>query len=170
MIFKLTSKGNPSFRRMDPLLGELLMAVALDPWERYPEASSRLLPLPGDDEGLRLDWLDHVQPELRRHFDSERSLVARDLKNGMIKGKGKNGTYSLEIPLENANAWLTTLNALRLAIVEGHGLSEEELLRKVLPDLTSERGIALIQMNFYAFLQECLLQAIEGWAEKNDER
>jgi len=167
MLFKLTKKGNPSFSRMDPILGELFLAAALDPWERYPEAGARLLPLPGEDEGLRLDWQDHVQPELRRHFDHERSLVAHDLRFGMIKGRGKTGVYSLEIPIEHVDAWLTTLNALRLALVEGHGFTEADLLRKTLPDLSSERGLALMQMNFYAFIQECLLQAMEGLAEEN---
>ena len=80
MIFDPGADGTPRFTGIHPLLAELLRATALDPWERCPSGSSRLLPRPGDEEELCHDWEDHVQPELRRHFDKERSVVADDLE------------------------------------------------------------------------------------------
>ena len=164
MIFELSNKGNPSFKNIHPLLAGLLQAIALDPWERYPEGSSRLLPPPGVDEELLLDWQDLVQPELRHHFDLERSLVVEDLAemHEVKQAKGKEGGWSLEIPMDHADAWLTTLNALRLALVEEHAFTEKDLSRYEGPDFSSERGLALMQVNFYAFIQECLLQTMES--------
>jgi hypothetical protein len=163
MIFEINDHGNPLFTGIHPLLVELLRAVALDPWERCPEGSERLLPSPGEDEDLRLDWEDHVQPELRRHFDSERAVVAADLqgmKEPMEQG-GKDEWASLEIPLAHAEAWLTTLNALRLSLVGEHRFTEVDLTHESLPDLSDARGIALMQVNFYAFIQECLVRCLD---------
>ena len=163
MIFERSKNGNFRFSRIHPLLGELLQAVAIDPWERYPEGSTRLLPSPGegdDLEDLRLDWEDHVQPGLRHHFDLERAVVSGDLA-GMIQREGKAPFWSLEIPPDHTDAWLTTLNSLRLALAEEHQFTEKDLSEKEPSDLSTERGIALMQVNFYAFIQECLLQAME---------
>ena len=159
VIFEISPSGQPRFSRIHPLLAELLRATTLDPWEHFPEGCARLLPPPGTDEELCADWQDHVQPELRLHFDSERAVVEADLAL-MKKGRGKNAFFSLEIPLDHADAWLTTLNVLRLALVGDHGLTEEDLSRNVEPDLSSPRGLALMQVNLYAFMQECLIRAV----------
>ena len=163
MIFERSKNGNFRFSRIHPLLGELLQAVAIDPWERYPDGSARLLPSPGESEDLedlRLDWQDHVQPGLRHHFDLERAVVSEDLAC-MIQRKGKIPSWTLEISPDHSDAWLTTLNALRLALAEEHRFTEKDLSEKTPSDLETERGLALMQVNFYAFIQECLLQAIE---------
>ena len=167
MIFDPGTDGTPRFIGIHPLLAELLRAAALDPWERCPSGSARLLPPPGDEEELRHDWEDHVQPELRRHFEKERSVVATDLESlkEEVPKKGKSGqpaTWSLEIPRDHSEAWLTTLNALRLSLAGEHDLAERDLSANTEPDFTSERGLALMQVNFYAFLQECLLLVLEG--------
>jgi hypothetical protein len=158
MHFELSEKGNPLFSEMHPLLAGMLQAAALDPWERYPDGSARLLPLPGEEEELCVDWHELVQPELRRHFDAERAIVAGDLL-GMKQG-GQPALSSLEIPRAHTDAWLTTLNAQRLALAAEYLFVEQELSQKEMPDLSSERSIALMQVNFFAFMQECLLQII----------
>ena len=163
MVFERSKNGNFRFSRIHPVLGELLQAVAMDPWERYPEGSARLLPSPGegeDLEDLRLDWEDHVQPGLRHHFDLERAVVSDDLA-AMTQLKGKTPSWTLEIPPDHTDAWLTTLNALRLALAGEHRFTDKDLSEKEPSDLSTERGITLMQMNFEAFIQECLLQAME---------
>ena len=163
MIFERSKNGNFRFSRIHPLLGELLQAVAIVPWERYPDGSTRLLPSPGESEDLedlRLDWQDHVQPGLRHHFDLERAVVTEDLAC-MIQRKEKIPSWTLEISPDHSDAWLTTLNALRLALAEEHRFTEKDLSEKTPSDLETERGLVLMQVNFYAFIQECLLQAIE---------
>lgn len=166
MIFDPGTDGMPRFTGIHPLLAELLRAAALDPWERCPSGSARLTPPPGDDEELRHDWEDHVQPELRRHFETERSVVASDLaglktEEGPVAGFAQLPTWSLEIPPGHVEAWLTTLNALRLALAEEHGLTEADLSRNEEPDFSTERGLTLMQVNFYAFVQECLLLVLD---------
>jgi len=160
MIFEISTSGNPLFSKIHPVLADILRAVAEDPWERYPDGSARLLPPPGEDEELCRDWEDHVQPELRHGFDSDRALVFSDLE-AMKPGRGKNAAWSLEIPFKHVDAWLITLNALRLALVSENCFSEDELAHKTSPDLTTERGLALMSVNFYAFVQECLIRAME---------
>ena len=160
MNFEISKRGNLHFSKIHPFLADLIKEVAEDPWEDYPEGGSRLLPPPGTDEELLMDWADHVQPDLRRRFQEDRLLVSHDI--GTMKlGKGKHPVWSLEIPEDHVDAWLTTLNALRLAIVTEHGFSEEQLAHKTTPDLSTLHGIALLKVNFYAFLQECLLQGME---------
>ena len=168
MIFELTPSGNPCFSGIHPVLADLLRAVATDPWERYPEGSKRLLPSPGAEEDLCLDWQDHVQPGLRHQFDSDRKIIADDLKTMSLdlekvrEDLGDEGEgFRLEIPRDHAEAWLTTLNALRLAIASDHDLGERELAAQDPIDLSSDRGSALMQVNFYALVQECLLQIME---------
>ena len=79
----------------------------------------------------------------------------------MKQGRGKSPLWSLEIPDKHMEAWLTTLNALRLTLAYEHCFTEEELEHKNSPDLSSGRGIALMQVNFYAFIQECLVQTLD---------
>ena len=160
MIFELPKDGNPRFSRIHPLLAGLIQAAAEDPWEQYPEGSARLLPPPGENEELLEDWQDLVQPELRKHFEEDRLIVADDFTR-MKQGLGKDSLWSLEIPLRHMEAWLTTLNALRLTLAGEHCLTEEELSHKHSPDLSTGRGTALMQVNFYAFIQECLVQTLE---------
>ena len=161
MYFELSKKGNSLFTKLHPLLAGMLQAAALDPWERYPEGSARLLPSPGGDEELRHDWGDFVQPELRRHFDAERATVQADIL-AMKRGPGKTALWSLEIPPEHGDAWLTTLNALRLAIASEYCFTEAELSEKGASDFSTERNVALVQVNFFAFIQECLIHASKG--------
>lgn len=161
MYFELSKSGNLLFSKIHPLLADILQTVAVDPWERYPEGSARLLPSPGEDEELCTDWEDLVQPELRRHFDSERAVAAQDLDR-LKKEKGKSAGWSLEIPHDHCDAWLTTLNAHRLTLVTEYHLTERELTENKEPDFVSERGFALMQVNFFAFMQECLIREPEG--------
>ncbi|MEI6323405.1 MAG: DUF2017 family protein [bacterium] len=160
MYFEISKSGNPLFTKIHPLLAGMLQTVTVDPWERYPDGSSRLLPYPGEDEELLQDWEDLVQPELRRHFITERAVVADDLSR-LIQGRGKNPLWSIEIPMKHTDAWLTTLNACRLALASEYDLTEAELSEKTEPDFSSERGFALMQVNFFAFMQECLIRGVE---------
>jgi hypothetical protein len=157
MMFEISESGHPRFRGIPPLLADLLMSVAEDPWEQYPEGSARLLPQPGVDDGLCDDWEDHVRPDLRRHFDSGRDRVAEDLR-GMKQAGGAVPTWDLEIPAGHTDAWLVTLNALRLALVSEHGFGERELSGTKTPDPSDPRELALLRVNFYAMIQECLLR------------
>lgn len=161
MYFETSKSGDPIFTKIHPLLAGMIQTIAVDPWERYPDGSARLLPSPGGDEELREDWEELVQPELRRHFNVERASVIEDLAR-LKERKGKNPSWSLEIPQAHSDAWLTTLNTHRLALVSEYQLTEQDLSEKVEPDFSTERGFVMMQVNFFAFMQECLIRGMEG--------
>lgn len=149
-----------TFREIHPMLEGVLRAASLDPWERCPSGSERLLPTPGDDEELTGDWHDHVQPELRSLFSSARSLVAEDLDAMACDSKGY---WRLEIPPSHAEAWMVTLNAIRLSLAGEHGLDERDLSDDGEgEEAVSEKGFALMQVNLFAFMQECLVRHAPG--------
>ena len=160
MTFKVSRSGNPSFTGIHPLLADILRCAVEDPWERCPEGSLRLLPSPGSDEELCGDWEDHVKPGLRLQFETSRDVVAGDLQK-LRQSQSKNASWSLEIPKDHRDEWLSTLNAIRLALAAEQGFGEGELSRDGIPDLSTERGIALMRVNFYAFVQECLIRSMD---------
>lgn len=157
MIYEQDNGGRCRFHGIHPVLEGILRTVALDPWELCPEGSARLLPMPGADEDLVLDWQDHVQPELRHGFGTARETVAEDLA---AMSQGEDSSRELVIPPDHADAWLITLNALRLALATCQGLTEEDLSRDEEFDFSSPKGLALVQVNLFAFMQECLIRSI----------
>lgn len=157
MNFRKNKDGGCRFREIHHVMEGILRGVAADPWERCPEGGARLLPLPGEDEDLVLDWQDHVQPELLLGFSEARDLVAGDLAS---MSQGGDSLWELEIPAGHTDAWLTTLNAMRLALASEHGLTEEDLSRDEEFDFSSPKGLALVQVNLFAFMQECLIRSL----------
>lgn len=159
MTFEFAEGGGGRFHEIHPVVEGILRALSADPWERCPEGSSRLLPPPGEDEELIEDWEDHVQPELREGFSRARSVVEEDLS----EMKEKKGLWSLTIPVDHSDDWLCTLNAMRLALATEHDLTEADLAadeEKV--DFSTPKGMALLQVNLFAFMQECLIRAMVG--------
>ncbi len=126
----------------------------------HDEARSRLYPEPVENDGsddLRNDWREHVHPELERLFASSRKIVSADLLRLKVDEKG----LRLVIPATNFDAWLNTLNQARLSIAERNGFGEEELNHEMFPDVSTQQGMDLLRMQFYAFLQELLLGALD---------
>jgi hypothetical protein len=156
VIFERNSGGS-RFHGIHPVLEGILRGVAADPWERCPEGGSRLLPLPGEDEDLILDWQDHVQPELLLGFSEARSVVEADLA---AMTQDKEG-WSLVIAADHTDAWLTTLNATRLALASEHDLTESDMASdEENADFSTPKGMALLQVNLFGFMQECLIRSL----------
>lgn len=122
-----------------------------------PFAEERLFPEPSDDSHLVDDWKAYVQPDLHEAFRSARDVVDGDLK----RMKEVGGIYSLEIPLNHADAWLNALNQLRLSIAAAHQLGDEELSRDEMPDAETPRELATLRVHFYGYLQHVILDALE---------
>jgi len=121
-----------------------------------PDAEERLFPEPADDAELVDDWKMHVQPELMEAFRSARQVVESDLKR-MVETEG---THTLEIPLNHADDWLSSLNQLRLAIASAHQLTDEELDREEAPEAQTPRDLAVLRVHFYGYLQHVILDAM----------
>lgn len=142
---------------MHPLFAGLLAELP-EVAAAHDRARGRLYPDPVGDDGpddLREDWGEHVRPELERLFASNREIVARDL------APLADGNYAprLVIPADHLDAWLNVLNQARLITVEANHLSESDLDNGGVPDLTTHRGMALLRLQFYAHLQELLVEA-----------
>lgn len=155
MRFRRASTDSWELRDIHPLFVSLLTELPKVA-SRHKKAQARLYPDPigGEDHTeFRRDWKEHVRPELERLFASSREIVARDLS-----ALGGNGT-KLVIPSGHLEAWLNALNQARLVIVEESNFSEADLDHREPPDLATRRGMSLLKMHFYAYLQELLVEA-----------
>jgi hypothetical protein len=149
---------------LDPFLAELLRQIPESAkTEDSDAARDRIYSAPTSNEGDELleEWKLYVEPELQRLFRSATETVAADLK--VLNGGAKPfANCTLRIPLKNADAWLSALNQARLAIAAKFGFTEGELGDHYRSPIGSRRDLSLFQVNFYGFLQECILQSLQN--------
>jgi len=162
MEVSLGTQGSLVFNRLDPFLTEILRQIpdAANP-AGDANALARLSPPPivgeVDDEFLQ-DWEDYVKPELQALFSEALSVVSQDLLG--LMNQPTNARNRLEIPLEHADAWINALNQARIVLAERHHFTEDELGKCGILCFESRRDLALVQMNFYAMIQEMLIRWI----------
>jgi hypothetical protein len=147
---------------VDPFLAELLRQIpgSTDAGENET-ARKRLFSAPAkaNETELCREWQQLVEPELKRLFQSSTETVASDLEQ--LDGNRKPfANCRLRIPLEHADAWLNTLNQARLVIAAKYEFSDGELSDHYRSPMGSRRDLSLFQVNFYGFLQECILREI----------
>ena len=157
MKFTATAEGALALEEIPPFLYGLLNAVPLRAASRDPRVESRFFPDPAQDELLAEDWKSFVQPELQATFLSAREVVLTDLRGTSELDEG----FSMEIPPDHMDAWLSALNQARLAIAEENHFGEKDMAEEITPDPSDPRSIALFQISFYGFLQECLVKMQE---------
>jgi hypothetical protein len=154
MKLQATVDGDLVLEEIPAFLLQLLREIPLRAASKHPGVEERFLPDPADDEELREDWKSLVQPELMAGFQSDRETVQADLRGATEHQDAS----ALRIPNTHANAWLGALNQARLAIAEESGFGEEDMAAEVGPDPDDPRAMALFQVSFYGFLQECLVR------------
>ncbi|MHC4162744.1 MAG: DUF2017 family protein [Planctomycetota bacterium] len=86
------------------------------------EVKRRLFPDPAEEDEIRKDWARLVHPELYALLASAREIVRKDLGKLLPSG----GTCRLEIPAPHVNAWISALNAARLALGAIQGIEDED--------------------------------------------
>lgn len=126
----------------------------------HDKVKSRLYPDPVTSDGpddLREDWREHIQPELERLFAGSREIVAKDI-GGL---KPSHGELRVIVPTAHGEAWLNVLNQARLIIAEKNGFTERDFQHRELPDFSTQRGMDLLRMDFYAHMQMLILEALE---------
>jgi hypothetical protein len=151
---------NLEVRDIDPFLAELLRQIpeSANP-EQNETAQRRLFSAPAAEAEKEIcrEWKEYVEPELRRLFESANETVTGDL--AQLDGKRRPfANCTLRIPIANAEAWLNTLNQARLVIASKYGFSDAELCDHYRSPMGSRRDLSLFQVNFYGFLQECILR------------
>ncbi|MEO7319329.1 MAG: hypothetical protein ABIZ56_10105 [Chthoniobacteraceae bacterium] len=125
-----------------------------------PAIQNRLYSQPtgGREPEFERDWKEYVQPDLRNIFETAREVVEADLRK--FEPTESDESSNLRIPMKNLEAWIHTLNQARLAISARHDFNEEDM-EKAVSLAGGARGLALFQVHFYGFVQECFLQQLE---------
>lgn len=146
------------FEEIDPLIGKLLRglpacAAADDDVSRRRIFSS---PTAGADPEADEEWRENVVPEMRELFQSHVDVVAADL----AAMRERRGSFTFNIPIENARAWIHTLNQARLALGAKHGVTDDDTAGRRKRH-SSAKAFALMQIDFYAMLMSLLLGRTE---------
>lgn len=160
MEFHVPDAGHAGFRHIHPRLADCLRGIPTYLGDLTTKAEQRFFPLPtrdSDADELRADWKAHVEPDLHSHFRSTRDIVTADLR-GMTEDAGE---FSLTIPDNHIDAWLNVLTQIRLALAEDFELDRAATPPDEEPDLTSEKGLAMLRSELFIFMQECLVRHVE---------
>ncbi len=147
--------GSFAISGMEEPMSDFMRAIvpSCNPGENA-EALERLFPPPlnsGADDGSNEEWREYVQPELAHLFATAAEVVRGDLEQ-------LDGDPPLVIPARHVDAWLNTLNQARLVLAARYAITEAEMEEPISPVLENQREIALFQIHFYGFLQECLIR------------
>ena len=167
MLIRKWKKKAIEFSRIEQIEAELLSQVpaCCDP-DEGSKAEARIFPSPTNatDPDFVRDWQEYVRPELQHLFRSAKETVETDL--GSLKMKvGHLGRFL--VPLEHGEPWLNALNQARLILAAKFEFSESELSTFDLPRTFSQRELVLHQINFYAAIQERIIEILNAGDEQN---
>ncbi len=163
MEITLSEEKSVVLTQIDPVFSELLRRIpgSADPGNSEA-ARRRIYSSPTEDpeeDQLRDDWKEFIQPELARLFQSALQIVAGDLKK--LRVDAMTGEATLSIANDHLECWIHGLNQARLVLTERHNLSEQDLEQS--PPLAADpRSFLLTQLRFYAELQGVFLHVLEG--------
>lgn len=148
--------GSLVVRGVTPLHAAMLAAVPELLECDDPRVRSRLLPETYEDPDEEEQWRRHVTPELEHLFASRAELIGGDLRALELDD---DMTFRLRIPPGHETAWLTGLNAARLALFELHDLEDVDMERDPGELGDPEKELALVRIHVLAYLQEMLMEA-----------
>ena len=145
---------------LDLFLAELLdqISTCADPGDSE-SARKRLYSSPthGKDPEVDEEWTHYVEPELREQFQSALEVVQEDLANSSSDESASRQT--LIVPVKHLESWIHALNQARLALGARYNVTEEDMEK--IPMGMGERELAIFQIHFYGYLQECFLHELE---------
>jgi hypothetical protein len=114
-------------------------------------------PYPEGSEDAR-QWEKHAVPDLDHLFRDARDLVLKDLPSLAPEPRSR-GRFRMEIPAKHLRAWLSSLAAVRVALADEHGITEEEMERELPPVLVDGKQRALLFIHLLGWLQGLLVEA-----------
>lgn len=151
-------------REIDPFAATLMRRIVLETDPGGDEtARGRLFSKPMEGEGRELneEWAQYVEPELRHLFQSANETVTEDLKALHQTDTAADGeSYTLHIPVAHIEQWLNTLNQARLVMAARNAFTEAELAADYPSSINTTRDMNLLQVHFYALMQEFFLREI----------
>jgi hypothetical protein len=119
-----------------------------------PRVQQRLRPDTFRDPKEEAAWRRLMDAELSHLVATRRELVEKDLKK--LKADGP-GLFRFPIGRHHQQAWLSALNAARLALFELHGLGPEHMDGEPEDVDGDERQLALVRIHVMGFMQELIL-------------
>ena len=161
MLIRRLKENSIEFIDIEPLEAELLRqvpGVCENGGDDRSEARLFSDPADSSDSQFLTDWAEYVRPELRHLFISSRNTVKEDLKK-LSNLPGRLGR--LVVPRAHSDAWLNALNQARLILATKFNFTDRELSMHEAPKWFSRRDLVLQQINFYAEIQERIIDAIE---------
>lgn len=125
-----------------------------------PEARARLYPAPsaGRDPEFDAEWREFVESDLADMFATSIEVIQRDIAD-FPPARPAADHHTLHLPIKNLEAWIHGLNQARLALAARYGLTEKEM-DGPLPEEGDMKALALFQVHFYGWLQECFLRVL----------
>ena len=163
MDFSLQKNGTIEFRNIDGFLAAFLMVpfqtkdlgqgvIAKNFYQKLQEKNSE----------FSTDWREYIEPELLSLFSSSHQIVLSDLdRMDQEQRLCPNDFFTLKIPLTHREAWLRMLSMVRLSLTAEHRLDHEKMEEETTPSLETALGRAEIQMQLFAVVQQCLIEAEE---------
>jgi hypothetical protein len=122
-----------------------------------PEAvRKRLFPDAFDDDERADEWRRTQHPELFALLADSKRIVESDLAS--LAPRARPPGWAMQIPAAHVNAWLSALNAARLAIVAEQGLTAAELEAEELE--LDDRGLAVVKSSVLGGLQQGIVEAL----------
>jgi len=169
MEFSLQKNGTIEFQKIDRFLVTLLMA----PFQKK-NLGQRLITenfykkIHDKEPAFSEDWRDYLEPELLSLFESSHQIVLSDLdRMDQEQRVHSQDLFTLKIPFAHREAWLRLLSIVRLSLAAEHHLDHENYEEESKPSLENAVGQAVIQMQLFAVIQQCLIEAEE---EKMDDK
>jgi hypothetical protein len=140
-----------------PLMAEVLRELPETLGADQPDVvKRRLFPDPSQDAEVAAEWRRAQHPELFALLADSRRIAERDLKS--LKAERGGATWRLKIPAAHVAAWIGALNAARLALGALHDVTADDMGPDREPAF-DERGIAILKIDLYAWLQGTLIDA-----------
>lgn len=147
------------FGELTPATVETLTGVPMLIESADARVRQRLLPDTYDAAEDEQQWRRHAVPELERLFLSRAQLVRRDLAT--MRSMPKSVDKVLLIRDEHASAWLSALNAARLALFVLNDLKAEHMDADGYAKATAKQREAVLRIHLLAEMQSVLLGDLE---------
>ena len=154
LSLRRNADGSLAVSRIPPLLDAVLRELPSFLGPEQPDAAKkRLFPDPGGDPEQVEEWRRTQHPELFALLADARAIVERDLASLTIARGGS----KLSIPADHLNAWISALNAARLALGAVHEVTSADMESDTEP-APDTRGLAILRIHLYAWLQATLIE------------
>ena len=154
MRVELDQVGDFLIHDMEPVCVDTLMRMPSILESDDPRVRERLMPTTYTDPEEEAEWRRHATPELEHLFAANVDLVREDLKSIEIDSAS---LYQFTIQAKHKTAWLSALNAARLAIFVVNDMVAEDMEIEIGQAGDRVKDLALLRIHILAFLQESLI-------------